>query len=92
MHENRCDQIVNILLMSYIDIVFFASGKINCSPNLKSNKSKISIHSFHTLLQLMMRNKNNINTSIKQDVIYENKANAIPCRRGGSERPIKSQS
>ena len=78
MHENRCDQIVNILLMSYIDIVFFASGKINCSPNLKSNKSKISIHSFHTLLQIMMRNKNNIKTSIKQDVIYEIKANAIP--------------
>ena len=40
----------------------------------------------------MMRNKNNIKTSIKQDVIYEIKANAIPCRRGGTERPIKSQS
>ena len=40
----------------------------------------------------MMRNKKNINTSIKQDCHDEIKANAIPCRRGGTERPIKSQS
>ena len=50
MHENRCDQIVNILLMSYTDIVFFASGNINCSLNLESNKSKMKYFNFHSFI------------------------------------------